>query len=161
MDLNKVMLIGRLGKDPEFYNMRNNQGELCKFSIATSRKWKDKRTGERKEDTAWHSIVVFNEFIINNVCHAMLRKGTYVFIEGELKTRKYDDKDGGKPRYITEILVSGYKGEINVLSDGKMSDVNENPGANRQGGGSGGLEPFKATNMLGQTPSEVDDDIPF
>lgn len=134
--------------------MRNNQGELCKFSVATSRKWKDKKTGEQKEDTSWHNIVVFNEYVIKNVCYVMLRKGTHVYIEGELKTRKYEDKDGGKDRYITEIVIASFKGEIIVLNEGKNAP-NENPGANRTDRGSGQQQAGAAAR------DEFDDDIPF
>ena len=151
MDLNKVCLMGHLGKDPEYHTM--NSGELCKFSIATTRRWKDKGTGERREDTSWHNIVVFNQFLVD-ICRNWLMKGTRVYIEGELKTRSYD-KDGEK-KWITEVIVPQIKGELFVIEKGKGWDTNETPGAERRGSGTtgGGLQRPPA-------PDDFDDDIPF
>lgn len=151
MDLNKVCLMGHLGKDPTFHSMTNGT-ELAKFSIATTRKWKDKGSGERREDTSWHNIVVFNQFLVD-VVHSWLQKGTRVYLEGELKTRSYEKE--GETKWITEVIIPQVKGELFVVEKGKGWNVNETPGSERRGSGTtdGGL----------QKPStdDFDDDIPF
>jgi len=152
MDLNKAVIMGHIGKEPT-YHMMNTGGELCKFSIATSRRWRDKGTGEKREDTSWHNIVVFNAYLVENVCHTWLQKGTRVYIEGEIKTRSYE-KDGEK-KWITEIIIPQVKGELFVIEKGKGWNVNENPGANRQDAGSGGPQ------QAGAAAGDFDDDIPF
>lgn len=152
MDLNRVTLIGTLGKDPVYHDMSTG-GELCKFSMATSRRWSDKQTGEKREDTSWHQIVIFDKFIVK-AARRFLQKGTKVFIEGELKTRDYD-KDGEK-RYVTEVTVPSFSGKMIILSRGKGWDVNETPGSDRvPGSGTTGGEPAKIN------PDDFDDDIPF
>ena len=159
MDLNKVCLMGHLGKDPSFHAMSNGT-ELAKFSIATTRKWKDKETGERKEDTAWHNIVVFNSFLVD-ICHAWLQKGTRVYLEGELKTRSYQKE--GNTYYITEVIIPQIKGELFVVEKGKGWDTNETPGADRRGGSGGPQQAGAAAGkaMGGSPPDDFDDDIPF
>ena len=160
MDLNKVMLMGYIGQEPTYHVMGSGD-DLCKFSIATSRKWRDKKTGERREDTSWHNIVVFNPYLVD-ICHKFLQKGTRVYIEGELKTRTYE-KDDIK-RYITEVIVPQVKGELFVIEKGKGWDTNETPGSQRRRGeGSGGLKPFPVESLGDalQRGSEFDDDIPF
>jgi len=133
--------------------------DLCKFSIATSRRWKDKNTGERKEDTSWHNIVVFNPYLVD-ICRAWLQKGTRVYLEGELKTRTYD-KDGEK-KYITEVIVPQVKGELFVIEKGKGWDVNETPGSERGRRSSGSGGPQQAGAAARQaTSDDFDDDIPF
>jgi len=132
--------------------------DLCKFSIATSRRWKDKQTGAKKEDTSWHNIVVFNPYLVQ-VCNNWLQKGTRVYIEGELKTRSYE-KDGEK-KWITEVIVPQVKGELFVIEKGKGWDVNETPGSERgRGSGSGGMQPAGAA-ARSATGGDFDDDIPF
>lgn len=157
MDLNKVILMGHVGQDPVYHDMSSG-GELCKFSIATSRRWKDKTSGERKEDTSWHNIVIFNPYLVT-ICRSWLQKGTRVYIEGELKTRTYMKLD--EKKYITEIIVPQVKGELFVIEKGKGWDINETPGSDRQrGSGSGG--PQQAGDAARQvTSQEFDDDIPF
>lgn len=155
MDLNRVMLMGNIGQEPTYHQM-NAGGELCKFSVATTRRWKDKNSGEKKEDTSWHNIVVFNPYLVK-ICQTWLQKGTRVYIEGELKTRHYD-KDGEK-KYITEVIVPQIKGELFVIAKGKGWDVNETPGAERTGPGTtgGGFQTPKGPTP----PDDFDDDIPF
>jgi single-strand DNA-binding protein len=159
MDLNKITLMGHLGKDPEFHAMGTG-GELCKFSVATTRKWKDKNTGERKEDTAWHNVVVFNSYLVD-ICRSWLQKGTRVYIEGEIKTRSYE-KDGEK-KWITEIIVPQIKGELFVIEKGKGWNVNETPGAERgrYSSGSGGPKQAGAAAQSAVGGDDYDDDIPF
>jgi single-strand DNA-binding protein len=145
MDINKVTLMGHVGQEPTFHKMANS--DLAKFSMATSRKWKDKATGEKKEETSWHNIVVFNPYLVD-VVRNWIQKGSRVYIEGELKTRSYD-KEGVK-KYITEIIIPQVKGELFVIEKGKGWDTNETPGAERKrGSGSNAPQRFE------------DDDIPF
>jgi len=157
MDLNKVILMGHIGQEPT-YHMMGSGTNLCKFSVATSRRWKDKVSGQRKEDTSWHNIVVFNPYLVT-ICENWLQKGTRVYIEGELKTRTYD-KDGEK-RYITEVVVPQVKGELFVIEKGKGWDTNETPGSERsRGSGSGGPQQA-GTIARGARGDDFDDDIPF
>lgn len=159
MDLNKATIMGHLGKDPEFHTMGQG-GELCKFSVATTRKWKDRNTGERKEDTNWHNVVVFNSYLVD-ICRNWLQKGTRVYIEGEIKTRSYE-KDG-ETKWITELVVPQIKGELFVIEKGKGWDVNETPGAERRRySSSGGGGPQQAgAAAAGAFNDDPDDDIPF
>jgi single-strand DNA-binding protein len=109
---NRATLIGYLGKDPEIKTM-NNGNKVATFSIATSKRWKDKTSGEQKEATEWHNIVVFNEALIG-LCEKFLRKGSKAGIEGEIRTRKYQDKKG-EDRWTTEIVLAQFGGEIMLL----------------------------------------------
>jgi len=151
--------MGHVGQEPTYHTMGSG-ADLCKFSVATSRRWKDKNTGEKKEDTSWHNIVVFNPFLVE-ICHSWLQKGTRVYLEGELKTRTYD-KDGEK-KYITEVIVPQVKGELFVIEKGKGWDTNETSGSERaRGSGSGG--PTSAADAMQKAldrSKELDDDIPF
>ena len=114
--LNKVLLIGRLGADPEIKQMVNGKS-VARFSLATSQSWKDKATGEKKEKTEWHRIVVFNEGLIN-VVQQYLKKGAQVYIEGQLSTRKWKDEKSGQDKYSTEILIQGYNSSLTMLGGG-------------------------------------------
>ena len=125
--LNKVMLIGNLGADPEVREFQNG-GAVCNLRIATSEQWKDRNTGERQERTEWHSVAIFSEGLIN-VAKSYLRKGSKVFIEGQLQTRKWQDQNG-QDRYSTEIVLRGFNGTLTML-DGA-------PGGGGAGGGGGG-----------------------
>ena len=124
--LNKVMLIGNLGADPEVRSFQNG-GRVCNLRIATSEQWKDKNTGERQERTEWHSVAIFSDGLIN-VCENYLRKGSKVFIEGQLQTRKWQDQQGND-RYSTEVVLRGYNGTLTML---------DGPGGGQGGGGQGG-----------------------
>lgn len=106
--LNKVTIIGHLGRDPEVRTFQNG-GQVCNFSVATSEKWKDKASGEMKEATEWHNICVFNERLIKFA--ERLKKGSTVYIEGQLQTRKYTGKDGSE-KYTTEVVLKQYRGEL-------------------------------------------------
>src|SRR3982750_972567 len=121
--VNKVILVGNLGADPEARSL-NNGGEVVNMRIATSENWNDKATGERKEKTEWHNVVIFNENL-GRVAKSYLRKGSKVYIEGQLQTRKWQDQSGND-RYTTEIVLQKFRGEL-VLLD-----------ARGEGGGSGG-----------------------
>src|SRR5690242_13657777 len=111
--VNKVILVGNLGKDPE---VRRTQGgdAIVNFSVATSESWKDKNSGERKEKTEWHRVVIFNEHLAK-VAESYCRKGTKVYLEGQLATRKWTDKDGIE-KFSTEIVLNRFKGELQILS---------------------------------------------
>ena len=112
--LNKVLLIGRLGGDPEIKQMVNGKS-IARFSLATSNTWKDKNTGERKEKTEWHRVVIFNEGLVN-VVQQYVKKGAQVYIEGQLTTRKWTDEKSGQDKYSTEIVLQGYNSTFTILS---------------------------------------------
>jgi single-strand DNA-binding protein len=143
--VNKVILVGNLGKDPEV--RRTQSGEpVVSFSVATSESWRDKSSGERKEKTEWHRIVIFNEHLAK-VAEQYLRKGSKVYIEGQLTNRKWTDKDG-QEKYTTEIVLNRFRGELQMLdSRGEGS-----AGAGRTTG-AGAPQSFDR--------SEMDDEIPF
>ena len=114
--LNKVLLIGRLGADPEVKQMVNGKS-VARLSLATSQSWKDKNTGEKKEKTEWHRIVVFNEGLVN-VVQQYLKKGAQIYVEGQLTTRKWKDEQSGQDKYSTEIVIQGYNSSLTMLGGG-------------------------------------------
>ncbi|WAC26366.1 single-stranded DNA-binding protein [Ancylobacter sp. SL191] len=130
--VNKVILIGNLGRDPEVRTFQNG-GRVCNLRIATSETWRDKASGERKERTEWHSVVIFNENLLK-VAEQYLRKGTKVYIEGQLETRKATDQNGGE-RYFTEVVLRAYRGELTIL-DSRGSGGGEGGGDDYSAGGS-------------------------
>jgi single-strand DNA-binding protein len=119
--LNKVLLIGRLGNDPEIKQMQNGKS-VARLSVATSESWKDKNTGEKKEKTEWHRVVIFNEGLVG-VVQKYLKKGAQVYIEGQLNTNKYTDSNG-QEKYSTQIVLQGYSSSLTML-DGKNSSSGE------------------------------------
>ncbi|MCG7626362.1 single-stranded DNA-binding protein [Epibacterium sp. MM17-32] len=129
--LNKVMLIGNLGRDPEVRSFQNG-GKVCNLRIATSETWKDRNTGERREKTEWHSVAIFSEGLVR-VCEQYLRKGSKVFVEGQLQTRKWQDQNG-QDRYSTEVVLQGIGGTLTML-DGRGEGGG---GGGGYGGGQGG-----------------------
>jgi len=144
--LNKVMLIGRLGQDPEVRNTQDGRS-LCTFSIATSESWNDKNTGEKKEKTEWHRVVVFNEGLVN-IVQQYVKKGSNVFIEGQLQTRKWEDKDGIE-KYTTEVVLQGFNSTFKMLDNRNSSSTDNN---------------FSQDNAISDSSNfdtEIDDDIPF
>ena len=175
--VNKVILIGNLGRDPEVRSFQNG-GRVANFSIATSERWKDRNSGEQRERTEWHRIAVLNDNLIN-VVERYLRKGSKVYVEGQLETRKWTDQSG-QERYTTEVVLRPYRGELTMLdgrgegggsggyggsgpdydsyygdSQGGGSPGGGPQGRGPQGGGSGGgLGP-------GSDPGDLDDEIPF
>ena len=112
--LNKVLLIGRLGADPEIKQMVNGKN-VARFSLATSNTWKDKNTGEKKEKTEWHRVVIFNDGLVN-VVQQYVKKGAQVYIEGQLTTRKWKDEKSGLDRYATDIVLQGFNSSFKILS---------------------------------------------
>jgi single-strand DNA-binding protein len=121
--LNKVLLIGRLGADPEIKQMVNGKS-VARLSVATGQSWKDKATGERKEKTEWHRVVIFNEGLVS-VVQQYLKKGANVYIEGALTTRKWKDESSGQDKYSTEVVLQGYNSSLTML-DGKSKGDNSN-----------------------------------
>jgi len=172
--INKVIIVGNLGKDPEVRTFANG-GKVCNFSVATSESWKDKQSGERKEKTEWHNISIYNEGLAA-VAEKYLRKGSKVYLEGKLQTRKWQDQSGND-RYSTDVVLQGF--------DAKMEMLDSKPGGGGQGGGSndgwgggqGGGAPSGGgggNDSWGQTgggsgggqgggafDSDLDDDVPF
>lgn len=143
--LNKVTLIGNLGKDPEIRNTSDGR-ELANFSIATSESWKDKMTGEKKEKTEWHRVVVFNDGLVR-VIKDYVKKGSKLYIEGQLQTRKWVDSNG-QEKYTTEVVLQGFNSTL-ILLDNK---------------GSAGHSPMhepSSSNVPNFDNSELDDEIPF
>ena len=153
--LNKVQLIGRLGADPDIKQMVNGKN-VARLSIATSQSWKDKSTGERKEKTEWHRVVIFNE-PIGKIAEQYLKKGSTVYIEGQLQTRKWTDQQSGQEKYTTEIVLQRFKGELTLLGSRSSSNNLSDNSNNNQGT----QESRKEDNIL-NTPDVIDDDdIPF
>ena len=150
--LNKVQLIGRLGADPDIKQMVNGKN-VARLSIATSQSWKDKSSGERKEKTEWHRVVIFNEGLVN-VVQQYLKKGANVYIEGQLSTRKWKDESSGHDKYSTEIVLQGYNSSLTML-DSRNNSKNE----------SSNLVTEKKSSLpnenLNQNNTDLDDEIPF
>ena len=157
--LNRVQLIGNLGRDPEVRTFQNG-GKVCNFSVACSESWKDRNTGERREKTEWVSVAVFSEGLVR-VCEQYLRKGSKVYIEGKLETRKWQDQNGND-RYTTEVVIQGFGGQILMLG-GKNNDQ----GGGDYGGSGGGYSDnsgysgYSGGNQSGSADSDLDDEIPF
>tara|TARA_B100000686_G_scaffold278899_1_gene299195 strand:+ start:1234 stop:1683 length:450 start_codon:yes stop_codon:yes gene_type:complete len=145
--LNKVLLIGRLGADPEIKQMVNGKS-VARLSLATSQSWKDKNTGEKKEKTEWHRIVVFNEGLVN-VVQQYLKKGAQVYVEGQLSTRKWKDENSGQDKYSTEILIQGYNSSLTMLGGGNQNNIQSQETK----------QSFEENNVSNQ--NDLDDDIPF
>lgn len=163
--VNKVILIGNLGRDPEVRSFASG-GKVCNLRIATSESWKDKNSGERREKTEWHSVAVFNDGLIR-IAEQYLKKGSKVYIEGALQTRKYQAQDG-TDRYSTEVVLQGFGGTLTML-DGRSeggSQGDDRSGGYDQGGSSGGYGNSGGGYGGGSTggaggASDMDDEIPF
>ena len=150
--VNKVILVGNLGRDPEVRSFQNG-GKVVNLRIATSERWRDRNTGENKERTEWHSVAIFNENLAR-IAEQYLRKGSKVYLEGQLETRKWQDQSG-QDRYTTEVVLRQFRGELTLL-DGR----GEGGGA-----GAGGGDYDQDRGMSGGggrgAPSTIDDEIPF
>ena len=146
--LNKVLLIGRLGADPEIKQMVNGKS-VARLSLATSQTWKDKNSGEKKEKTEWHRIVVFNEGLVN-VVQQYLKKGAQIYVEGQLTTRKWKDEQSGQDKYSTEVVIQGFNSSLTMLG-GAASQNNISTQATKQNIDDG--------TQVEQ--NDLDDDIPF
>lgn len=161
--VNKVIIVGNLGRDPEVRSFQNG-GKVCNLNIATSERWRDKQSGEQREKTEWHRVAIFSEPLVR-IAEQYLRKGSTVYIEGQLETRKWQDQSGAD-RYTTEVVLRPYKGELTLLggrdggsgggggASGGGYDRGPDYGDSRGGGGGyGGGAPAG--------PSDMDDEIPF
>jgi single-strand DNA-binding protein len=155
--VNKVILIGNLGRDPEVRQFQNG-GKVCNLRIATSETWKDRNTGERRERTEWHSVAIFSEPLAR-VAEQYLRKGSKVYLEGQLETRKWQDQSG-QDRYSTEVVLRPYRSELTML-DGRGDGGGGGGGYGDDRGAGGGGFPDDRGGGYGGGGSDVDDEIPF
>jgi len=163
--INKVILVGNLGADPEVRTFQNG-GKVCNLRIATSENWKDKNTGERREKTEWHTVAIFSEGLVR-VCEQYLKKGSKVYIEGALQTRKWQDQSGND-RYSTEVVLSGFNGTL-VMLDGRSGGGGGDQGGygggsgggNYGGGSSSGGGGYDSGPQQGGGGGNIDDEIPF
>jgi len=166
--VNKVILVGNLGRDPEARNMPSG-GKVVSFSVATSESWNDRASGERKEKTQWHRVAIFNERL-GEIAEKYLRKGSKVYLEGSVETRKYTDKDG-QERETTEIVLGRFRGELTLLDSrggGGSADFSEGGGRSSGGAADRGGDRFSSGGGGGNRGgwdkpkgADLDDDIPF
>lgn len=153
--VNKVILIGNLGRDPETRSFQNG-GKVCNLRIATSETWRDKQSGERRERTEWHSVAIFSEPLVR-VAEQYLRKGSKVYIEGQLETRKWQDQNGND-RYSTEVVLRPYRSELTMLDGRGEGGGGGGGGYDDRGGYSGG---GGGGGQSGGFNNDMDDEIPF
>lgn len=165
--INKVILVGNLGKDPEIRSLGSGD-RVANLTLATSETWRDKNSGERKEKTEWHRVVIFNDNLVK-VAENYLRKGSKVYIEGSLQTRKWTDQSG-QEKYSTEVVLQKFRGELTMLDgraggEGAESDYGGAGGGQGYGGGrSGGFNqgsPSRGSGPRESFPADLDDEIPF
>ena len=155
--VNKVILLGNLGRDPEVRNFPNG-GKVANFSIATSENWKDRNTGERRERTEWHNVSITNEALVR-VAEQYLKKGSKVYVEGQLETRKWQDQ-AGNDRYTTEVVLRPYRGELTMLdsrnsnSDLQGSDYSQLQNTSQN-------NDFSNSDQENFSSNDMDDEIPF
>lgn len=164
--VNKVILVGNLGRDPEIRTMQNG-GKVANLSIATSESWKDKNSGERQERTEWHRVVIFNSALAD-VAERFLRKGAKVYLEGQLETRKWTDQSGVE-KYTTEVVLRPYRGELTMLDgrsgEGAGGGSSYNDNSAYGGGGGSSYDSGPSNRSGGMAPAakidEMEDEIPF
>ena len=149
--VNKVIIMGNLGKDPEIRNFPNG-GRVCNFSVATSESWRDKNSGEKQERTQWHNISILSEPLVN-IAERFLKKGSKVYLEGQLETRKWQD-NSGSDRYSTEIVLRPYKGEITLIDNKADSNMSNEPTNDNQ------MDKIQE-NSVSPNVDDFDDEIPF
>ena len=149
--VNKVTLVGNLGRDPEIRAMQNGD-KIVQLSVATSDRWKDKNSGEQRERTEWHRVVIFND-ALGRIAEQYLKKGSTVYLEGQLQTRKWTDQQSGQEKYTTEVVLQRYRGELTLLGSRPDNQV-ENQYNNTQA---------DQSDQIGNTniASDLDDEIPF
>lgn len=153
--VNKVILVGNLGREPEIRTMQNG-GKVCNLSVATSERWKDRNTGENQERTEWHRVVIFDDRLAD-VAERYLQKGSKVYLEGELQTRKWQDQSG-QDRYSTEVVLRRFRGVLTMLD----SRGGGGGGGDYGSGGGGGGDNFPQDDGMSSAPSnDLDDEIPF
>lgn len=158
--VNKIILVGNVGRDPEIRNAQDGT-RIANFSVATSETWRDKATGERKDKTQWHRVVIFNDRLAE-VAQQYLKKGMKVFVEGQLQSRKYPDKETGQEREIYEVVISRFKGDFQML-DSRGSGAGAGADAGNGNGMSDSARPSGARsgNTRPSSGKDFDDDIPF
>jgi single-strand DNA-binding protein len=162
--VNKVIIVGNLGRDPEVRSFGNG-GKVVNLRIATSENWRDKQTGERKERTEWHSVAIYNE-ALGKIAEQYLKKGSTVYIEGQLETRKWQDQSGAD-RYTTEVVLRQFRGELTLLggrdggSGGGGGGYDDRGSQDDYGSGQGGGGGRSGSAPAGGGRSDMDDEIPF
>ena len=149
--LNKVQLIGRLGADPDIKQMVNGKN-VARLSIATSQSWKDKSSGERKEKTEWHRVVIFND-ALGKIAEQYLKKGSTVYLEGQLQTRKWTDQQSGQDKYTTEVVLQRYRGELTLLGSRADNQINNDYNKSE-------IDQLSEPSVS-NIASDLDDEIPF
>ena len=150
--VNKVTLVGNLGRDPEVRAMQNGD-KIVQLSIATSDRWKDKSSGEQRERTEWHRVVIFND-ALGKIAEQYLKKGSTVYLEGQLQTRKWTDQQSGQEKYTTEVVLQRYRGELTLLGSRSENQIN-NDQQNDQ------INQSNQVSMSDNIASDLDDEIPF
>ena len=153
--VNKVILLGRLGKDPDIRSMQNGK-KIANFSIATSKRWTDRDTQEKKEKTSWHNVVVFNEGLVG-IVEQYVKKGSQIYVEGELQTRKWQDQEG-KDRYTTEVILQGYNCNLTLLDSRNQSNNSVENQSESMQDNSISDDSFESNSS---DSSDLDEDIPF
>ena len=148
--LNKVLLIGRLGADPEIKQMVNGKS-VARLSLATSQSWKDKSSGEKKEKTEWHRVVIFNEGLVN-IVQQYLKKGANIYLEGQLSTRKWRDEKLGQDKYSTEVVLQGFNSSLTMLGGNNQSMKSSENNQDKSS---------LPNDQISQENSDLDDEIPF
>ena len=150
--VNKVTIVGNLGRDPEVRAMQNGE-KIIQLSVATSDRWKDKSTGEQRERTEWHRVVIFND-ALGKIAEQYLKKGSTVYLEGQLQTRKWTDQQSGQEKYTTEVVLQRYRGELTLLGsrpENQISNDQQNPE----------IDQSNQISMSDDIASDLDDEIPF
>ena len=150
--VNKVTLVGNLGRDPEVRAMQNGD-KIVQLSIATSDRWKDKSSGEQRERTEWHRVVIFND-ALGKIAEQYLKKGSTVYLEGQLQTRKWTDQQSGQEKYTTEVVLQRYRGELTLLGSRSENQIS-NDQQNDQ------IDQSNQVSMSDDLASDLDDEIPF
>ena len=150
--VNKVTLVGNLGRDPEVRAMQNGD-KIIQLSVATSDRWKDKSTGEQRERTEWHRVVIFND-ALGKIAEQYLKKGSTVYLEGQLQTRKWTDQQSGQEKYTTEVVLQRYRGELTLLGSRPENQIS-NDQQNAE------IDQSNQISMSDDIASDLDDEIPF
>ena len=150
--VNKVTLVGNLGRDPEVRAMQNGD-KIVQLSIATSDRWKDKSSGEQRERTEWHRVVIFND-ALGKIAEQYLKKGNTVYLEGQLQTRKWTDQQSGQEKYTTEVVLQRYRGELTLLGSRSENQLSNDQQNDR-------IDQSNQVSMSDDIASDLDDEIPF
>ena len=150
--VNKVTLVGNLGRDPEVRAMQNGD-KIIQLSVATSDRWKDKSTGEQRERTEWHRVVIFND-ALGKIAEQYLKKGSTVYLEGQLQTRKWTDQQSGQEKYTTEVVLQRYRGELTLLGSRPENQISNDKQDDQ-------IDQSNQVSMSDDIASDLDDEIPF